>query len=119
MNVLDDNSDACMPFSSSAFMAFLIKSCFFIGVGASCLKVCKKFFYTFGDAYKVSAVFGRPTQYSQQIFQNWASFLGDFHKFQQIHIFMTIQLYPQTLAYLKKLLELHKFLVLLRQTIPF
>ena len=57
MNVLDDNSDACMPFSSSAFMAFLIKSCFFLGVNASCLKVCKKFFYTFGDAYKVSAVY--------------------------------------------------------------
>lgn len=81
MNVLDDNSDACMPFSSSAFMAFLIKSCFFIGVGASCLKVCKKFFYTFGDAYKVSAVFGRPTQYSQQIFQNWASFWEIFINF--------------------------------------
>ena len=48
MNVLDDNSDACVPFSSSAFMAFLIKSCFFIGVGASCLKkVCKQILYTF------------------------------------------------------------------------
>ena len=81
MNVLDDNSDACVPFSSSAFMAFLIKRCLFIGVNASCLKVYKKFFYTFGNAYKISAVFGRPTQYSQQIFQNWASFWEIFINF--------------------------------------
>ena len=81
MNVLDDNSDACMPFSSLAFMDFLIKSCFFTGVNASYLKVCKKFFYTFGDAYKVSAVFGRPTQFSQHFFQNWASFWEIFINF--------------------------------------
>ena len=81
MNVLDDNSDACMPFSSSAFMAFLIKSCFFKGVGASCLKVCKKFFCIFGDAHKVSAVCGRPTQHLQKIFQNWAIFWEIFINF--------------------------------------
>ena len=77
-----------MPFSSSAFMAFLIKSCFFIGVGASCLKVCEKFFYTFGDVYKVSAVSGRPNQYLQQIFQNWASFWEIFINFnEKIYIY--------------------------------
>ncbi len=43
-NVLDDNSDACMPSSSSAFKAFLISSDFFLGAGASCLNVCKILF---------------------------------------------------------------------------
>ena len=116
MNVLDDNSDACMPFSSSAFMAFLIKSCFFIGVNASCLKVCKKFFYRCVQSF--SYIWTTHPIFTANL-SKLGEFLGDFHKFQQIHIFMTIQLHPKTLAYLKKLLEFHKFLVLLRQPLPF
>ena len=46
-------------------------------------------------------------------------FLGDFHEFQEKHIFMTIRFDPQLLAYLKKRLEFHKCLVLLWQTLPF
>jgi len=68
-------------------------------VDASCLKVCKKLlFYIFGDAYKVSAVCGRPTQHLQQIFQNWASFWEIFINFNKNTYIYDYSILPATFS---------------------
>lgn len=69
MNVPDEISDACMPSSSLTFMAFQIKSGFFLWVGAYCLNICKNLFYTFfGNLHKVLlSICGRPTLHLQHL----------------------------------------------------